>query len=390
MSAPQGPMELALGRPRWGFQTGLFQWRRPAFWIFFVMLILSTLAVVGVMVLAALTSPIGFVLSLILMAIYAVPAAIVIARLDLYEREPRSLMWAAFLWGGTASILLSILAQLSWGPVLARLGGAEFAGAWGPAILAPLSEELYKVAGVIFLYLIARAEFDDLMDGFVFGALVGLGFTVVEDIGYFFSDRGSIASIVGGFYFRTIAGGVYGHVMYSALAGIGVAYFATRRGQVSTGQRWTVAGLFFALAVLSHFIWNAPLLWPLEGAGAFLGIWVHHAIKSLPFLILLIVVVKLARRREDRWLHAALASEVGREGLSAVELAVLIDRPRRKQLLKEVKRRGGGRARRALKRLHQQQINLAMVATRVSDPEHPDVVRQRRLIQKMRAELPPI
>lgn len=381
-------MPAAFGQPRWGFQTGLIQRRLPAFWIFMVILALSTLVVSAVMLFTAIASPIGFALSLILMAIYAVPAAIVIARLDLYEREPRSLMVAAFLWGGSAAIIFSILAQLAWGPVLAKLGGAEFAQAWGPAITAPLSEELYKVLGVVFLCLIAWAEFDDLMDGFVFGALVGLGFTVVEDLGYFFPGDGPIGAIVGGFYFRTIAGGVYGHLMYSGLAGIGVAYFATRKGQVTTRQRLAVAGGFFLLAVLAHFVWNSPLLPPLEGAGAYLAIWVYHAVKSLPFLILLVIVVRLARRREDRWLHGALASEVGREGMTAEELAVLADRPRRRQLVRQARRSGGRRVERALKRLHQQQINLAMVATRVQGPDHPDLVRQRELVQKLRAELP--
>lgn len=388
MSGRQGASPEAFGRPRWGFQTGLIQRRLPAFWIFMVMLALSTLGVGAGMLVLAFASPIGFVLSLMLLAIYAIPAAIVIARLDLYEREPRSLMVAAVLWGGTGAIVFSILAQMAWGPVLAKLAGAEFAQAWGPAITAPPSEELYKVLGVVFLYLIARAEFDDLMDGFVFGALVGLGFTVVEDLGYFFEGDGSIGAIVAGFYFRTIAGGVYGHVLYSGLAGIGVAYFATRKGQLSTGKRLAVAGGFLLLAVLAHFVWNSPL-WPsVEGAGPFLDIWIYHAVKSLPFLILLVIVVRLAMRREDRWLRGALASEIGREGLTAEELAVLVDRPRRRQVVRQAKRSGGRGAERALKRLHQQQINLAMAATRVHDLDHPDLVRQRALIHKLRAELP--
>ena len=35
------------------------------------------------------------------------------------------------------------------------------------------------------IYLIARSELNRIMDGFVYGAMVGLGFAVVEDVLYF-------------------------------------------------------------------------------------------------------------------------------------------------------------------------------------------------------------
>ena len=42
----------------------------------------------------------------------------------------------------------------------------------------------------------------------------------------------------------------------------------------------------------------------------------------------------------------------------------------------------------AYSRLHREQMNLAMVATRVPDPDHPDLVRQRELCASLRERLP--
>jgi hypothetical protein len=101
----------------------------------------------------------------------------------------------------------------------------------------------------------------------------------------------------------------------------------------------------------------------------------------LAFVILMIV---LARRREHRWLRAALASEVGKEGLHHNELAVL-ERPSvRRQSRREAARVAGPTVGRAVKRLQQAQVNLAMVATRVHDENHPDLVRQRQYCQALR------
>jgi RsiW-degrading membrane proteinase PrsW (M82 family) len=43
---------------------------------------------------------------------------------------------------------------------------------------------------VILIYLIARDEMDDMMDGFVYGAMVGLGFALIEDVFYFIAIFG--------------------------------------------------------------------------------------------------------------------------------------------------------------------------------------------------------
>ena len=42
-------------------------------------------------------------------------------------------------------------------------------------ISAPIAEEIAKALGVLLIFWLLRAEFDNLRDGIVYGALVGSG-----------------------------------------------------------------------------------------------------------------------------------------------------------------------------------------------------------------------
>ena len=59
-------------------------------------------------------------------------------------------------------------------------GDPTFTQNWSAALTAPFVEEGFKAMGVILLVAIARPELDDLLDGFVWGAMVGIGFLLVK------------------------------------------------------------------------------------------------------------------------------------------------------------------------------------------------------------------
>jgi len=127
----------------------------------------------------------AFALSWALVLVYAVPVAVAIYWLDLFEREPKLMLAAAVIWGGVIATSLAAYANEAWLSVLGKIGSPDFVAAWGTAIVGPGVEETLKLMGVVVLFLIASAEFDGVLDGFVYGAMVGLGFTVVEDVSYF-------------------------------------------------------------------------------------------------------------------------------------------------------------------------------------------------------------
>jgi protease PrsW len=379
-------------RPRWGHQTSLFQIRQPAFWFFVVLLILTGLITLLEQTAFLVEAPGGWLLSWFLLALYGVPIFLLVYFLDLYEREPLSLVFGAFLWGGVVATALAGIGNVGWGLVVLVAGGGEFAARWSAALTAPFVEEILKGAGVVMIYLIARREVDDTMDGFVYGAMAGLGFAVVEDVFYFIVRfGGSAEAVLLGFFVRVIASGLYSHVLWSGLVGIGVGYFVGRKGEASLTRRlWVALGLFLA-AVVGHFLWNSPLfdLFPprLSTGVALLQVLGAAAVKGFPLLVVVGMMVALARRREHRWLRAALVSEVGREGILEEEVAVLSNPRRRRRARRELRLRAGPGAAAMLKRFHKAQVNLAMIATRAPGDDHPDLLNQRRYCRALREAL---
>jgi RsiW-degrading membrane proteinase PrsW (M82 family) len=367
--------------------------REPAFWSFLVLLLLAGLVTVLEQGILFSASPQGFLLSWALLLLYLLPMFCLIWLLDYYDREPLSLVLGALAWGAIAATSLSAVANDAWGGVVARLAGPDFAAVWSAAITAPIVEESLKAVGVILIYLIARDELNDLMDGFVYGAMVGLGFAVVEDVYYFVAKfGGDVGGVLAGFFLRVIAGGLYGHVLYTGLTGMGIAYFVTRRGEASLARRWLTAGGLFAVAVAAHFIWNSPLLNVLpEGDVPPLALLalvpLAMAVKGLPFLAFLVLMLRMAHERERHWLRTGIQAELGGPGLHEGELPVLLSGRARRQARQALARRAGPRAAALLKRLQREQIRLAMIRSKVTGDDHPDLVRQREVCRSLRAAL---
>ncbi len=379
-------------RAGWGGHTSLYQPQQPAFWVYAVVVGVTAIYAWREQRLFSELSTSGWALSWLLLLLYALPVFLAIYFLDLYEREPVSLVLGALVWGAVAATVLAAVANEGWALVVFRLGGPAFAARWTAALTAPIVEETVKTAGVVLIYLIARREIDDEMDGFVYGAMIGLGFALVEDVFYFVAIFGGTpGGVLAGFYVRVISAGLYGHVLYTGIAGMGVAYFVSRAGEEPFRRRLLVAIGLFAAAVAAHFLWNSPLLnfFPgtIDTAADWLRIPLASAIKGLPLLVFVFVLVKLARRRERSWLEAALVSESDTPALSRTELGILLDPRARRRSRRDMRVRAGEPAARLLKRLQREQINLAMLRTRVAAEDDPALERQRQLCRSLRDAL---
>jgi protease PrsW len=376
---------------RRSLQRSLFQPREPAFWVYLAFVAYGAFRMVGALGQLSEISRSGWALSWLLVALYALPLGVLIYRLDLYEREPVSLAIGAFLWGAFAATALALDAS-GWDQLFARAVGSDVAARWGPALTAPVIEELLTAAGVVLIALIARDEVDDVMDGFVYGALCGLGFAVVEDVLYFMAAfGGSPAGVLEGFYVRVVSSGLYGHVLYTGLTGMGIGYLVSRRDDVPTARRVTVAVGLFLAGVVGHAIWNAPVLDlapapPYDVADRLL-LPIDLAIKGLPLLLVVVIGVTLARDRERRWLDRALASEIGGEGISQEEFRILRSPKLRRRAIAEMRRRAGRPAAGLLRRLQREQVNLAMLSSKASSPHDLTVVTQRDYCRSLRDAL---
>ena len=363
---------------------------KPAFWLFTTFLAGSAL-VVGSEQLSYLSSmPGAWFLSFLLLAVTAIPAGIVIYRFDQFEPEPASLIAVAVIWGGVIALTFAALTNSYFLTFLQNhLSGKTF-DSWGAAIVAPINEELYKGAGLLAIYLMARNEIDSLMDGLVYGAMIGLGFQVVENVQYFLhaaaqSGGNQLGAVIGTYFVRVVLAGLYSHTLFSGLMGFGFAYAVTRRN-ASRRRRYAVLVLFILLAWAAHFVWNSPWLDSLMGQSNSSFV-LALAVKGLPFLAFLGILAGFARRRERQAFDRLIADEIGTDVLSEAEFKILEKGRRRRAALRTVKRNRGPVARSLLRQLQREQMNLAVLHGKVETADSPVLNAQRDKIRLLRARL---
>ena len=128
--------------------------------------------------------PLATLTAVVLFALLAVPFWFFVSELDFLEREPPALLALAFAWGGLVATAVSIPGSAALDNLIAKLGSPHLAADWGAALAGPTVEEIAKTLGVVAIVLIARAQVNSVLDGVVYGAMVGLGFQIVEDIVY--------------------------------------------------------------------------------------------------------------------------------------------------------------------------------------------------------------
>jgi protease PrsW len=362
---------------------------QPAFWLFLSLLV-GCFLLVGLEQVSYLAAyPGAWMLSIVLLAATAIPAGVIIYRLDQFEPEPASMITIALLWGGVIALTFGGITNSWLLGFLQHVLPAGHVEAWGAAIVAPIDEELYKGLGLVLMYLMARSELDDVMDGLVYGAMIGLGFQVVENVQYFMlaadESGGGAGGVIGMFFLRVVLSGLYSHMLFTGLLGFGFAYYVTQRDRTKS-RRLGILVLCGLLGWAAHFVWNSPWLEALmsQGVGAFV---LALIVKGLPFLALLVLLGVYARRREGQAFARLMAAEVGSDVVSQQEYEVLRSGRKRRRTLRVVKRAKGPAARAVLKQLMRAQMNLALFQSKVDSPEDPALEAQRDVVRQLKGRL---
>jgi protease PrsW len=234
----------------------------------------------------------GVVPAFIALPLALLPVPLLVALvlfIDRLEPEPRGALVFAFGWGAGIAALFALLINTAGlvyvtQPALGASTGEYVSATFG----APVVEETLKGLVLIGLLWRRRSELDGPTDGIIYAAMVGLGFAMIENVGYYINalvtpERGGIALLGYTFVLRGVVSPLL-HPIFTSMTGLGVAYAASRRR-----AGWAVpAGLLAAM--LLHGTWNGLSLAGTAGLDA------AYAIMSCVLAGLIAVLVADRRR----------------------------------------------------------------------------------------------
>ncbi len=201
-------------------------------------------------------------------------------RADKLEREPIYLVTLILGWG-VFSAFLSLIGNTVF----------DFIGLGAAWLGAPIVEESMKAIGV---YFIAKSpEFNNSMDGIVYGFASGMGFAWAENFFYIvlMYDGDILFSLLRIFIFGL------GHGIYTAYTGWWLGRAKVKKGYVTLGD--LKPGLI--MAMIAHGIYNSDIMQinSLEG----LALWVLLTLGT--YTVILFAMYRKSLSDEKKWLYDA-------------------------------------------------------------------------------------
>jgi protease PrsW len=242
---------------------------------------------------------------------------------------------------------------------------------------------------VLLLFWLLRAEFDNMRDGLVYGALVGAGFNWFEAAlyvaqGYAAYGIAPFGAQLGG---RYALFGLGGHAMFTAIFGAFLGF------ALQTRRRWLrilspLAGL--VLAIAAHMINNAlPLFAALAGAAegvppsgrdpfpdvSFAEAFALGSVMQLTIFFPFLVIVALALWRSGVWerrvILEELADEIGRTVSPEEYQGIVRDRMLRTRRINQVHPRASAAL---VNAQHELAFRKRRVRDQGADPERDSLV----------------
>jgi RsiW-degrading membrane proteinase PrsW (M82 family) len=342
-------------------------------------------------ILAALTIPIIPVVGIFLLVNF----------MDRYEHEPWYLRLSAFLWGAIIAIPPALFIEGNVDKILQNLLDPnttnEMLNIALQGLNAGITEETIKGLGLLLLFFVLRDEFDDVVDGIIYGALIGAGFAMVENFRYFALDSKNflVFLIVG----RIILGWL-GHSTFIACFGAALGYVRYTR------VRWkqiVIPLLGFLIAVTLHSFFDfvdfqASAVIRNSGGNpavvnyALIAIIANYLPPFIAQIGLLYILIR-ALAYETAIIREFLAVEVSNGIVTVGEYALLQNSFQRTSAERHVLRRSGYKQWLRVKDLYQTEIGLAFRKWHVSMGDKPklgylqpeDAYRQR--VRRLRNEI---
>jgi protease PrsW len=350
--------------------------------------------------------------------IQAVVFLLLLRFLDLYEREPLSILAVMAAWGAVGAAFLSTVGN----EVVAGVLSPEVKAVFGSAISGPLVEECAKGLALVAAFVASQwaarrfgfLELEGVTDGIVYGAAVGLGFAFTEDILYLLDYTTMVSPEVGvREYLERVdffGVGQLGHAVYTGTFGAALGLATWSRGWTAR-IGFPVLGLVAAmlmhavhnglvnLALVVRYGMEETAAWrgglgyvsadlaermqaTLDGVAAVTGV-VDYAFVGAFF-----AAIFLWLRHQRRIIYHELAEEVDRGLIDSEEWEAMPRYWRRSAWYWRLLREGKLERWRQLRRVHNELVDLALVKwrTRNVGGDRDQVERRRRRIANLKSQ----
>ena len=291
MSAPDQMTETP--QPSAGAHAAVWQPRQPVFWLFLALLAVS-IFLTALQLAALFSGAQGLLAALVLGGMQMVLLALIARALPkVKRRQPASLRFVALAWGGLVACSFAAQANTAAAELYDKIGLTSFAA----SLSAPINEDLLRLLGVLMVLSLAQSQGRlTVMDGVVYGFLVGAGFEIVENLFYALHSSDFSATVSTGIMRLLVGFGL--HALWTTVSGAALAYCLSRR-QIGLSARWWVIVPCTLVPMLLHAAWDAPSF-SMFTVLTFGPLIVYYGLTVLVFLL----AVRWGRRSD-----AALAAE---------------------------------------------------------------------------------
>ncbi len=280
----------------------VWQPRHPVFWLASAMVVLFGVQIAQTLFTDRSAAPMAIVVSFGFLVAEGALLWAILRTMPRFRRQPLSLLLAALIWGATAAPGAAMIPNTDMGDVLARFGLNSMAA----ALTAPLNEDVMRLLGVLVVLVLGWGRRITVMDGAVYGFLVGTGFTLAENLLY--ALRGSDPAAAAGVSLLRILVGFGNHALWTTVAGAALAYCLARR-QRGQGGRWGVLAIGLLVPMALHILWDMPALTVIS----LLHFLLLLVFLYVPTVVLFLLAVAAGRRDEFAWFTETTGSALTRK-----------------------------------------------------------------------------
>lgn len=284
-------------------------------WVVLGLLVLGML-IMGLLTVAMIgllnTGIVGLIIGVIT-AVIPVPIYLAfVVWIDRYEPEPWWMLALTFAWGATGAVFFSFILNTLFGQLVGMALGPGAGQLFGTSVSAPIVEESFKAMALLGIFVLRRKEFDGVLDGIVYSAMVGLGFAMTENFSYY-GVYGPFLFLLRGTFLA------FAHPLFTSMTGIGFG-IASESKNIIVKIVAPIIGLI--MAMLLHAFNNTvgtALVLLIGEAGGILGLLV--LIVMIPFFCACILgLAGYALYRESKKIKEFLQPDVAMGRLSAEEV----------------------------------------------------------------------